>query len=109
MGLGEILKELKSVGHETWQLTNDALASSLLDVCSVIHDLEALRFRMVSDIEDRGAVPFGYTGPAAWLASTTALNNREASRSNALQLPCAATPTSAPHTKPRRSPQIMLR
>lgn len=80
MGLGEILEEIRSVSHETWQLTDGALASSLLDVCSMIHDLEALRFRMVSDIDGRGAVPSGYTGPAAWLASNTALNNREAIR-----------------------------
>ncbi|KAA0020064.1 hypothetical protein [Antrihabitans cavernicola] len=59
MGLGEIVEEIRSVSHDTWHLTDDALASSVLDVCSVIHELEALRYRMIADIDDRGAVPSG--------------------------------------------------
>ncbi|KAA0023002.1 HNH endonuclease signature motif containing protein [Antrihabitans cavernicola] len=80
MGLGEVLEEIRSVSCESWQLTDDALASSLIEVCSAIHGFEALRYRLISDMNERGAVPSGYTGVAAWLACNTSLNTREAVR-----------------------------
>ncbi|KAA0016778.1 hypothetical protein [Antrihabitans cavernicola] len=70
MGLGEILEEIRSVGRVSWQLTDDALASSLLDVCSAIHGLEALRYRLISDMNERGASrPGTPVSPPGWRAA----------------------------------------
>ena len=80
MGLGDVLDEVRSVNHEPWQLTDGGLTSSVLDLCSAIHHLEALRFRLVSAVDGRDAAPLGYTSLAAWLACNSSLNNREAIR-----------------------------
>lgn len=80
MKLGELLAQVMELDMvEPQHLDDSAVAESLCALTSAIHRLEAMRLRLTAAADDRGLAALdGYTNVAAWLASTTVLNDRQA-------------------------------
>ncbi len=59
-------------GVEVWRLGESELADTTRVVCQRIGDLEALRIRLVADLENRGtAKTLGAGSTASWLSGVT--------------------------------------
>jgi len=73
MDLTELLVD--PTGVQTWRMGESELISPTTEFCQRIYELEALRLRMVHDVDTRGtAKTLGASRTAAWLSGATRMS-----------------------------------
>ncbi len=79
MDLNELL--VNPIGVQTWRLGESELLTSTTELSQRICELEALRLRMVTDLDTRGtAKTLGASSFAAWLSGATRMSPGAATR-----------------------------